>query len=347
MRPKRKHCLDRMSQTKLVLVFLGFCCFLRAEDTAGNRLAILNTIDKTELGLAQTLQEGLGNSAAQTSFFQTFYANYFLTSFDENKIQSDFKKVGADLMSYVYLENTRISIYLLDSTHPKEFIVSSQNFGNPEGEVVSGSDIQSAFKTAFQEVISSYVAKEYQLLPGVEQNSTFLAQEDELTSAQFSTADVKKLYRELSSITTTPIYVGANVGMSRFETLSSLSEKTFASTVNIGAVLGYRLFSPISFELGADMFTHLMLHTELRAQIPLGQRYFTVSISGGAARFMTQPTKNLGYSGTNTISQGTMVFGPGLGIDIPLLGLNVRVEGRYYTGSTSVFLGTYGIVYSL
>ncbi len=317
-----------------------------ASENSGNKLAILNTTDKTELGLHQSLQEGLAKAAANTNLFQTYIANYSLTGFSETEILNDFKKVASDLMSYVYLENSRLSIFLFDSGHAKEFIVSSQNFSTPEGGSVTSEEIQLAFKTAFQEIISSYVAKEYQYLPGSQQNTNSLA-EQESFDTQFSVGEVKRLYRELSSLTQKPLYLGANVGMSRFETLSGTSTKTYASTVNIGALIGYRLLNSLSAELGADMFTHFMLHTELRAQIPIGQKYITLSISAGAARFMTQPTENLGYSGTNKITQGTMVFGPGIGFEIPLLGLNIRAEARYYTGSTSVFLGTYGIVYSL
>lgn len=331
------------------MAFFFLSCFfsIRAEEYGANKLAILNSTDKTELGLSQSLQEGLGKAAANSNLFQTYFADYSLTGFNEAEIAADFKKVGADLMSYVYLENARLSIFFFDSSHPKEFIVSSQNFATPAEGALTGSDIQLAFKAAFQEVISSYAAKEYQPLPGSQPQGNFLAVEEGEVTPQFAAADVKKLYRELSSLSNKPLYVGANVGMSRFETQSTTTGKSFASTVNIGGVLGYRLFSPISIELGADIFTHFVLHSELRAQIPLGQKYVAISLSAGAARFMTQPTENLGYAGSNTISKGTMVYGPGLGFEIPLLGLNIRAEARYYTGPTSVFLGTYGIVYSL
>lgn len=317
-----------------------------AEESLSNKLAILSTTDKTEMGLQKNLQEGLARAAANSNLFQTYVADYSLKGFSETEILNDFKKVGSDLMSYVYLENNRISIFLFDATHPKEYIVSSQNFPTPEGGVVSGEEIQYAFKTAFQEVISSYVSKEYQYLPGAKQESSYLA-EQESFDTQFSVAEVKRLYREMASISQKPFYVGANVGMSRFETLSGTTTKTYASTVNIGALLGYRPFKPFSLELGADMFTHFLVHSEVRAQIPLGQKFVAISLSAGAARFMTQPTENLGYAGTNTIQQGTMVYGPGIGFELPLLGLNIRAEGRFYTGTTSVFLGTYGIVYSL
>ena len=331
----------------VALFSLACVSTLKAEEPEINKLAILNTTDKTELGLAQSLQEGLGKAAANTNLFQTYFADYYLTGFSEAEISTDFKKVGADLMSYVYLENTRLSIFFFDSSHPKEFIVSAQNFSTPAEGTVTGSEIQLAFKTAFQEVLSSYVAKEYQQLPGSSTDGNFLAAEEKEVTPQFAAADVKKLYRELSSLSNKPLYVGANVGMSRFETQSPTIGKAFASTVNIGGLLGYRLFSPLSIELGADIFTHFLLHTDLRAQIPIGQKYVAISVSAGAARFMTQPTENLGYAGSNTIAQGTMVYGPGLGFEIPLLGLNIRAEARYYSGPTSVFLGTYGIVYSL
>ncbi|NBX69307.1 MAG: hypothetical protein EBR01_10145 [Proteobacteria bacterium] len=334
---------------KLLLGFaLTFFCSVSclAEDATVNKLAILNTTDQTDLGLKKTMQEGLAKAAANTNLFQTYLANYSITGFSEKDIVNDFKKVGADLMSYVYLESSRLSIFLFDASHPKEYIVSSQNFPTPEGGVVSGAEIQYAFKIAFEEVISSYVSKEYQYLPGSKQESEYLADQESFDT-QFSVAEVKRLYREMASLTQKPFYVGANVGMSRFETLSGSTTKTYASTVNIGALMGYRLFNPFSVELGADLFTHFLLHSEIRAQIPIGQKYVGLSLSAGAARFMTQPTENLGYAGTNRIVQGTMVFGPGIGIEIPLLGLNIRAEGRFYTGTTSVFLGSYGIVYSL
>jgi len=333
-------------QLGLVVLALFFSLGVRAEDTPNNKLAILNTTDKTDFGLHQVLQDGLAKAAANTNLFQTYIANYSLTGFGETEIINDFKKVGSDLMGYVYLENNRLSIFLFDATRPKEFIVSSQNFTTPDGGNVSSEEIQYAFKKSFEEVISSYVAKEYQYLPGAKKESAYLV-ENEGMDPQFSVAEVKRLYREMASLTQKPLYIGANVGMSRFETLSGSSSKTYASTVNIGALIGYRLFKPFSVELGADMFTHFMLHSDIRAQIPLGQRYISLSLSVGGARFMTQPTENLGYAGTNKIVQGTMVFGPGLGFEIPLLGLNIRAEGRLYTGNTSVFLGTYGIVYSL
>jgi len=318
-----------------------------ADSNSENKLAILNTMDKTELGLSQSLQEALGTAAANTNLFQAFYANYTLTGFSEEELQSDFKKVGSDLMSYVYFEPTRLSIFFFDSSRPKEFIVSSQKFTTPEDANISSEEVQLAFRTAFQEVISSYVAKEFQGLPGSKAEEKSLAVEESYDT-QFVAADVKKLYRELAALSEKPLYIGANVGMSRFETLSTVNpKKTFASTVNVGAVFGYRFYSPFSAEIGADFFTHFLLHSEVRSQIPLGQNYVKLSASLGIARFMSQPTENLGYSGVNSIAQGTLVYGPGLGFEIPLLGVNIRAEGRYYLGPTSVFLGTYGIVYSL
>lgn len=334
----------------ICLCVLSLVCFdslLIADESSENKLAILNTMDKTELGLGQSLQEALGRAAANTNLFQTYYANYTLTGFGQDEIEADFKKVGSDLMTYIYFEDTRLSIFFFDARHPKEFIVSSQKFVTPEGANVTTEEVQLAFRTAFQEVISSYVAKEYQALPGSQIEKKSVA-ELENYDTQFVAADVKKLYREFASISEKPFYAGASVGMSRFETLSNtISGKTYASTVNIGAVLGYRFMSPLSVELGADFFTHFLLHTDLRSQIPLGQKYVKLSLSLGAARFMSQPTDNLGYTGVNPIPQGTIVYGPGIGFEIPLLGLNIRAEGRYYLGSTTVFLGSYGIVYSL
>ncbi|MFM8312666.1 MAG: hypothetical protein ACKOA8_00100 [Deltaproteobacteria bacterium] len=346
------HSTHSKLQMWLVAVLYCWLCLSltvsATEENSENRLAILNSMDKTELSLGQSLQEALGKAAANTNLFQTYYANYTLSGFGDAEIQADFKKVGSDLMSYVYLENSRLSIFLFDAGHPKEFIVSSQKFTTPDGATVSSEEIQLAFRTAFQEVISSYVAKEYQGLPGAQPEPKTIA-EEESYDTQFVAADVKKLYRELASLNDRPFYVGANVGMSRFETLSSstTSGKSYASTVNIGGLLGYRFYGPFSAELGADFFTHFMLHSEIRSQIPLGQKYIKLSASFGGARFMSQPTENLGYAGTNKIPQGTLVYGPGLGIEIPLLGVNIRAEGRYYLGATTVFLGTYGIVYSL
>jgi hypothetical protein len=326
----------------LVVANLGL-----ADSNTENKLAILNTMDKTELGLGQSLQQALGTAAANTNLFQTFYANYTLTGFGEEELKSDFKKVGSDLMSYVYFEPTRLSIFFFDSSRPKEFIVSSQKFTTPEEANISSEEVQLAFRTAFQEVISSYVAKEYQGLPGSQAEEKSIAAEESY-DPQFIAADVKKLYRELAYLSEKPFYVGANVGMSRFETISTANPgKTYASTVNIGAVFGYRFYSPFSVEIGADFFTHFLLHSQVRSQIPIGQNYVKLSVSFGGARFMSQPTENLGYSGINPIPQGTFVYGPGLGFEIPLLGVNIRADGRYYLGRTTVFLGSYGIVYSL
>jgi hypothetical protein len=330
-----------------IVWFLQSTAVVHAEDNLGNKLAILETTDKSQFGLAPVLQEGLAKAAANTNLFQAYLANYSLSGFDEASIRADFKKVGADLMSYVYVENNRLSIFFFDSGHPKEFIMSYRDLRAQDGQNISGTEIENAFSQSFQEVISSYLAKEYQSLRGTpKENHQELAQ-NSVSDSNFSTTDVKRLYRELASISQTPLYIGANVGMSRFETIAANLTKTHASTVNIGGVLGYRLLSPISVEIGADIFTHFMIHSDLRGQIPLGSNFISISLSAGAARFMTQPTENLGYAGANQISQGTMVYGPGFGVEIPLLGLTIRAEARFYTGSTSVFLGTYGIVYSL
>lgn len=336
-----------------VILLAGIVTFLclgsfsvRAENEPQNKLAIITTTDKTELGIAQFLQDELAKAAANTNLFQTYAANYSITAFSEAEILADFQQVGSNIIGFVYLENTRLSIFLFDASRPKEYIVSAQNFITAEGATPVEAEIRASFNTAFQEVISSFVAKQYQALPGSQPESNFIAQE-EVYTPQFAQVDVKKLYRELSSLEQKPFYVSANIGMSRFETLSATSTKSFASTVNIGALLGYQFIPALSVELGADAFTHFMLHSELRLHLPIGQKYVACSLSAGGARFMSQPTENLGYAGTNMITQGTIVYGPGFSIDIPLIGLNIRAEGRYYTGKTSVFLGTYGIVYSL
>ena len=61
MNLKQTQLLKRTGRLGLVLFWVVFSFNLKAEDNVGNKLAILNTTDKAELGLAQTLQEGLGN----------------------------------------------------------------------------------------------------------------------------------------------------------------------------------------------------------------------------------------------------------------------------------------------
>lgn len=137
------------------------------------------------------------------------------------------------------------------------------------------------------------------------------------------------------------MYVGANIGMARFSARGAT-----ASTVSLGGYLGVKLVERLRLEAGADVFSYLMLHGDMRYQLPLGERYVSLSIGIGLNHITSVVTQNRGFNPT-FLRTGQLLYGPSLSFDVPLLGASVRGDIRVLFGEATILMGTYGLAYAL
>lgn len=304
-------------------------------DDQSRTVTILPTTDTSEFGLAEPLQNAYGQLLQAYGIFRAQLSGYTLASFTSPDIAKAFGVVHSDALGFVYMEKQRVSVFLFDSKHPQEFLVAYRLLLDPPSGQLTSEFIEARFREAVYEVVALYSSNQFQTLPGQEHVAS-----NDSEKVHASPDHVRRLFRELASIEDRKYYVGADVGMARFST-----ESDSASTINFGGYGGARLSQRISAELGFDIFSYALLHLDGRYLLPFAEKYVALSLSAGIARFMGSVTDNRGIS--STIPTGEMVFGPGVGFDIPLLGANLRGELRFYTGSANVLLGSYGIVYSL
>jgi hypothetical protein len=240
-------------------------------------------------------------------------------------------------MGFTYLETSRVSIFLFDARQPGSFIVSSQSLQS-KTEPVTTTLLEQKFQEAFVTLEKNYLEGRFQPLPEAneETNPSASGSKNSLAKAN----QMRKLYREMSSLEDKPFFMGANIGMSRYTTTLEA-----ASSVDFGFVLGLHK-DKWSAGLGIDIFSYALLHFDLGYRLPFAEKYVKVYISASAADVMMNFTENRGYN-NSTMKTGSILVGPALTFDIPLLGADLRGEIRYYLGSSTVFIGTYGIIFSI
>ncbi len=304
------------------------------EDSQAKRgMAILPTTDSSRYGLAEALQNALGQLYQSTGALAPQLSGFPLPGFTANDIEKGFRATNSNLMSFAYMEPKRISVFLFAQEKPGNFVVAYRLLTDPPNGKMTSDFIEKRFRESVAEVLANFREGKFQPLPGSD------AGDDRVNKQKADEA--RRLFRELAALEDKTFYLGADIGVARFATSTSS-----ASTVNFGAYGGARLNPKLSAELGVDAFSYALLHADLRYHLPIAEKYIDLSVTGGFGRFLGSITDNRGYA-SGTIPTGQMVFGPGMGFDIPLLGATLRGDIRFYLGSANVLLGSYGIIYSL
>lgn len=320
-----------------ILLLLSVCLSapLFGEGGATRSLTILPTTDLAGYGLGEPLQYALGQLYQSTGAFQVQLSSYQLPGFGKEEIGRTMQGVQTQAFSFAYMEKQRISVFLFDSSHPNEFIVSYRLLSDPPGGQLTSEFVETRFRECVSEALNFYQTAQYQPLPGGGESG------GDTEENRAKAVEARKLFREIAALEERKFYIGGNVGMARFS-----SETTSASTVNFGGYFGSRLGDRFSGELGVDLFSYCLLHGDVRYSLPIAEKYVSLSATAGIARFMGTLTENKGFSQRN-IRAGQMVFGPGFGFEVPLLGATLRGDVRLYTGSATVLLGSYGVIINL
>lgn len=322
---------------------LGFCCAASyAENEPETSLTVLPTSDTSELGLAEPLQYALGQVLQSTGVLKVQLSGYSLNGFTPQDVSKGFDVLQSDLMSFTYMEKTRLSVFLFARTRPSQFIVSYRMLDDAPGGQLTSEFIETRFREAVNEVLTNYNQANFQSLPGAENTTVALDDSEQRQRAE----EARILFRELASLENKKWYMGAHIGMARYSQATTATQTMANSTVNFGGYGGAKLGQRMAFEAGANVFSYLLLHGDLRYHIPLLEKYVDISVTGGVGRFMAAVTENRTQT-SNVSLVGSMVFGPGLAFDVPLLGATVRGEAKYYFGTSSVLVGSYGVVIAL
>ncbi len=326
--------------TLLALMALVAVQTATAEEARPRTLSILPSTDTSNFNFAAQVQQGLATLYTQTQNFVPTQTQTPMAGFAEKDVSDGFKLNQTELLSFGYLENERLSLFLFDSTHPKEFIVVSQPLVDPMlGNQVTPQVIEYKMRMNFNQLLTQYYASQFQPLPGTASDAQNLASnaDDPKVRAEQS----RRLFSELTALETSKYYLGAAIGMARYAG-NGLSN----SGVNFGAWGGLRSGERTRFELGADFFAYALLHLDGRYQMPIAERLVTINLTLSIGRILGG-IATAQFAKEATLKTGALVFGPGISFDIPLLGAQVRGDLRLYFGGGSILVGSYGISYSI
>lgn len=312
-----------------------------AEEANLRPLKVLPTTDTSDYGLAEPLQNALAVLYQDTLLFQPELSTQTLTGYDQPSIKRAFTQNPESCLSLVYIERERIAVFFFDPTRESHYIAAMAPL-SPQGQPMSSGYIERQFRTAFDEIIQLYRKGRFDLLPGASGSSHEVAEGDVDPEMELK-SETKILFRELSSVDPRKYYIGAQVGMVRFADQFSHS----ANTVVLGGCLGWKLRPAFHVELGGHIFAYGLFHVDARYVLPIGEKYLTLSTSIGVARNFGRVTENTGFTSTQ-LTPGQIFLGPGITLDIPLLGANIRADFKTYFGNRNMVLfGTYGLVYSI
>jgi len=315
---------------------LGISSVGLAERSTDRLVHVLPTTDTSVYSLGPAVQGGIVKLYQQTPGFSVKPSSYPLTGFSGDYLQRAYQIHGDSLLSLAYLEDGRIAVFIFDPRRKNEFIVAASTLGG--ASQTNANQIEAQLRVVFQQAIGAYRKGEFQPLPGATSSSQGqLAEEEKDRRRQ----EVGVLFRELASLQESNTYLSGNLGMARYG-----QDADIASTVVFGAYAGLRLSDRIHAELGVNAFHLLLGHVDIRYFIPIAEKYVSFSLSAGIANVLSaiaSPSSTLGP----VVAPGTSFYGGGLGFDVPLLGALIRGEIKFYTGTSNVVLGSYGIVFNI
>ena len=323
----------------LILIFFGSSALVLASSASNENTAVLPSIDQSQLNFAAPLQKGLVRLLNDSRKFKGYLSNRSLASFKPEVIQSILDGEQVNSISFALLEPTRISVFFFHRNRPKEFIAQSELFSQPK-------ELEEKFKIVVQNVLNAVEQEQYSFLPG-QKDGDVNAKHSVYKSPKLE-SETRQLFREFSSISDSPFSLGTQIGMARFSAGTAST-----STVIFGLSAGYQLDPNFSLEVGGSVSSYVLGNAGIRYSIPVAEKVVRFSLGLDVATVMANLTRN---NTDNTyfnsyfapeIKSGTVLLGPGFFFDIPLLGATMRGDLRFYSGSTSIFIGTYGFVFYL
>lgn len=297
-------------------------------------ITVLPPADVTGLNIVTPLQQHIGEYLYGTRQYVVQYSAYSIPGFTAKDLQQTFERLDSQLILYSYVEPQRLSLFLFDSNRPQEFVTASVPYSASDTTVLTQEIILNTFPAGFDALMNAFYQGQYQPLPGAQvADNKYAGDEKGLT---------RELFRELASMKSSSTYAGANFGIARMA-----ANGAAGSTVNLSLYAGYALNTDMELQLTLDVFTHLMPSARLNYKLPFfTEKLLSIHASFGAGMILGPVAEHRGFPSQN-LQTGGMLFGPGLGLYIPLAGADVRLDFRFLLGSGSVFLGTYGLTYYL
>lgn len=305
-------------------------------------VTVLVGSDTSGYNLASALQFALGQLYKTAgNDFTVQQASMALAAFTEEETRKAHQTLNSDLFSLAYLDRERISIFLFDVQAPGQFIVGVNPLLDPGVTQLTTAVLENKLRKTFTETLALYKEGRFQYLPGSREDKAGEGLADAETDlARRKAAEAGHLFRELASLADKPFFIGANLGMARYAD-SGLAN----SVVNIGGFAGYRIRERISAELALDVFTYGLLSFDAKYQLPISGQYVYLDVSLGAGTILFRASDNFGHE--NATLPGGFLFGPGVTFTVPLLGAHLRGGLKFYMGSGSILVGSYGFSYGV
>jgi hypothetical protein len=308
-----------------------------AEQAAGQRpLAVLLTTDSSQLNLGERITGLLAQQLQATNLFSMKMFATTLPGYTTEALSQTYAQTASELISFSYVDQQRLALFLFDINRPGRYVATSETLVGAPGGQISEAWLDNQFKRAFSELIKQYSIANFELIPSSEPQAE-ASKQPEVSREEKD----RRLFNEMSKISDGAVYVGANVGMARFS-----AQGASASSVSVGVLAGIKIASRFRFEGGADLFSYMMLHGDLRFQLPIAERYVSLSLGASANHVTALLTQNRGFNSTY-LETGSMLFGPSVSFEVPLLGASIRGDLKLLLGSSTIFLGTYGLSYTL
>jgi hypothetical protein len=314
-----------------------------AQTVQTKTLAVLPTTDTSGYQMGQQVQYSLSSLYQQTQYYQVSMGNAAVTGYTEPEVAKAFQTSQTQIISFAYLEKERISLFLMDSTRPKEFIVVAEGLVDPSlGNQVTPQVVDYKLKLAFNNLLTQFYQLRFQPLPGSQQMTTqqMVASYDP-NDPKRRAEEARKLYRELASIQETNTYLGATIGMARYSGTAGS-----ASTVNFGGFVGTKAGEKLRAEFGMDIFRYVSLYGAAKYRIPFAEKYLSLHAGATAGALLIELTPARDELDP-VLKAGSLVFGPTISFDIPLLGAYIRGEMKFLFGGGSVLFASYGLSYNI
>ncbi len=330
--------MDR--KRRILGVFLTVVIFaapqLGRAESSQRTLSLLNTTDNSGLSLGQYVNPIFLEQLQQVKLFAIQSQGFSLDGYSPESLSAAFERSNTELIAFSFIDKERVALFLFDVNRPGRYIATSQTLiGSPTNRITEAW-LTRQIGLAFKEMLAQYTVANFELIPATE-GDTELSKGPEVSRQERG----RRLFAEMSKLQDGAMYVGANVGIARFA-----AQGASASTISVGGYFGVKAHSRLRFEAGADVFSYLLLHGDFRFQLPIAERYITISVGGTGNYVAAVVTQNRGFNPT-LLPTGQFLFGPTLSFDIPLLGASLRGDLRLLLGSSSIFLGTYGLAYTL
>jgi len=310
---------------------------------SGRTVTVLKAQEAVDWGLGEAVQAMLARHLRDgAGEFRVSLSPVSAVSYDPGEIARLHAGLESEVLVMPYLEAQRISVFLFDASLPGEFVVASLPLFGGGVARPTNAIIRRALKGSLDEALAAYRKRAFKPLPKTPSDGTSEKEEDYAIRVR-RYRDSRRLFGELSAEEDRgPLYIGASIGMSRFG-----SSGRSSSTVALGAYAGSNVWDRLQAEVGVRVFTFALGEIDLRYRLPLAEKYVTLALGLGMAKVLALVAETDGFDQTSFYTTGILA-GPGLSLEIPLLGAQLRGSCKWYIGDgKSVILGSYGVSYTL